>query len=211
MPDSISLQNLHDIVVPAPVSWLPPAPGWYALGLTILLLLLWGAMLWYRRWKRNAYRREALAELDRFEAAFAGNGTVSELLPRLPELLKRTAIAAYGRGEVASLSGKSWLDFLDHSMGKPLFSGERGGLLLTCSYGSPGLLDGISREQVQNLCRDVHTWLAGHRADTADRASEANTLNAGGGCLTHVYFCKYRVVFSFYCTACFPAAYQTLS
>ena len=174
MPNSISLQNLHDIVVPASVSWLPPAPGWYALGLTLLLLVLWGAFLWYRRWKRNAYRREALAELAHIENTLAGDGAAHLLLPRLPELLKRTALAAYGRGEVASLCGKSWLDFLDHSIGKPLFSGENGRLLLTCSYGSATLLDGISREQVQNLCRDVHTWLAGHRVIPGKKSHETD-------------------------------------
>ena len=180
MPDSTSLQNLHDIVVPTPVSWLPPAPGWYALGLTLLLLLLWGAVVWYRHWRRNAYRREALAELARVEEALAGARALHLLLPRLPELLKRTALAAYGRGEVASLCGKPWLDFLDHSSGKPLFSGENGRLLLTCSYGSATLLDSVGREHVRSLCRDVHTWLAGHRVIPGKKSHETDSLNAGG-------------------------------
>ena len=179
MPNSISLQNLHDIVVPAPVSWLPPAPGWYALGLTLLLLVLWGAFVWYRRWKRNAYRREALAELERIENAFAGDGAAHLLLPRLPELLKRTAIAAYGRGKVASLCGEPWLDFLDYSSGKPLFSGENGRLLLTCSYGSTTLFDNVNRLQVRNLCRAVRTWLAGHRVFAGNKSHKTNFLNAG--------------------------------
>ena len=29
MNDAGSLQNLNDIVVPEPVAWWPPAPGWY--------------------------------------------------------------------------------------------------------------------------------------------------------------------------------------
>jgi len=98
----------------------------------------------------------------------------------LPELLKRTAIAAYGRGEVASLSGKLWLDFLDHSIGKPLFSGENGGLLLNCSYGPATLLDGVSREQARNLCRDVRTWLAGHKVIPENNPGETNAIDAGG-------------------------------
>jgi hypothetical protein len=180
MPNSISLQNLHDIVVPTPVSWLPPAPGWYALGLTLLLFLLWGAVLWYRRWQRNAYRRQALAELARIENALAEDSAPHLLLPRLPELVKRTALAAYGRGEVAFLCGRPWLDFLDHSSDKPLFSGENGRLLLTCSYGSAPLLDGVSREQVRNLCRDIHNWLAGHRVIAGNKPHETNFSKAGG-------------------------------
>lgn len=180
MPNSISLQNLHDIVVPAPVPWLPPAPGWYALGLTLLLFLLWGTVVWYRHWQRNAYRRQALAELARIENALDGDKAAHLLLPRLPELLKRTALAAYGRGEVASLSGKTWLDFLDRSIDKPLFSGDNGRLLLTCSYGSATLLDGVSREQVRDLCRAVHNWLVGHRVIAGTKPLETDLPNAEG-------------------------------
>ncbi|MCG6910203.1 MAG: DUF4381 domain-containing protein [Deltaproteobacteria bacterium] len=181
MPASTSLENLHDIVVPGPVSWLPPAPGWYALGVTLLLLLIWGAVAWYRRRQRNAYRRQALAELARIEKALAeGGAAVHRLLPRLPALLKRTALAAYGRGEVASLCGKPWLDFLDRSIGKSLFSGENGRLLLACSYASATLLDGISRKQVRSLSRAVRAWLAGHRVIAANRAYATNGLKAKG-------------------------------
>jgi len=180
MPDSIGLQNLHDIVVPAPVSWLPPAPGWYALALTLLLFLIWGAVVWYRHRRRNLYRRQALAELARIETALAGDGATNLLLPRVPELLKRAALAAYDREEVASLSGKPWLDFLDHSGGKPLFSGENGRLLLTCSYGAATLLEGISREQVRSLCQSVHTWLVAHRVVAANKSHQKNLPQAGG-------------------------------
>ena len=41
--DPGSLDRLHDIVSPPPAPWWPPAPGWYALGLIVLLLLGVGA------------------------------------------------------------------------------------------------------------------------------------------------------------------------
>jgi hypothetical protein len=180
MPDLTDLNNLHDIVAPKPVSWLPPAPGWYALALTLLLVLLWVMVAWYRRRQRNAYRRQAADELARIETALAGEKAKSLLLPRLPELLKRAAIAAYGRGEVASLCGEPWLDFLDHRIGKPLFSGANGKLLLNCSYGSAALLDNVSLEQAQNLCRAIHIWLVGHRVIVDNKPHQTNLLNAGG-------------------------------
>ncbi|WP_428563818.1 MAG: DUF4381 domain-containing protein [Solidesulfovibrio sp. DCME] len=164
MPSSIDLQNLHDIVVPTPVPWLPPAPGWYALGLTALLFLVWGGVVAYRRWRRNAYRRQALAELAGLTSGLATDTAAHLLLPRLSELLKRTALAAYGRAQAASLSGQPWLDFLDSRYGRPLFAGENGRLLLLGPYAPETQLAGISPAQVRNLCQAVRAWLAGHRA-----------------------------------------------
>ena len=45
-PDPTSLERLHDIVLPPPVPWWPPAPGWYwVMGLlgALLLLVEWAA------------------------------------------------------------------------------------------------------------------------------------------------------------------------
>lgn len=180
MPSSMDLQNLHDIVVPTPVPWLPPAPGWYALGGTVLLFLLWDAAVLYRRWRRNAYRRQALVELAELESALGTDKPVHLLLPRVAELLKRTALAAYGRVAVASLSGQPWLDFLDRCTDKPLFAGENGRLLTRCPYTPQPVVDGVSRKQVQDLCRAVRTWLAGHRA-TVGNAPGGQTLPRAGG------------------------------
>jgi len=180
MPSFLDLQNLHDIVVPPPPPWLPPAPGWYALGLTALLILVWGATVLHRRWRRNAYRRQALAELAQLASALATDKPAHLLLPRLPELLKRTALVAYGRSATASLSGQPWLDFLDRCTGKPLFAGENGRLLTLCAYAPEPLVDGVSRKQVQDLCRAVRLWLVGHRA-TAGNAPEGQNLPRAGG------------------------------
>ena len=40
MGDPGSLQNLNDIVAPAPVAWWPPAPGWWMLAALLATLLL---------------------------------------------------------------------------------------------------------------------------------------------------------------------------
>jgi hypothetical protein len=43
MNDAGSRQKLNDIVVPAPVPWWPPAPGWYVLlGISLAALVLMG-------------------------------------------------------------------------------------------------------------------------------------------------------------------------
>ena len=99
--DPASLDRLHDIVTPPPVSWWPPAPGWYVgsalLFLSVLLLLIrFGC-----RYHANAYRRAALRELQELEQA--------SRWPELAALLKRVALSAFPRSKVASLTGESWI------------------------------------------------------------------------------------------------------
>lgn len=178
MPSPIDLQDLHDIAAPGPVPWLPPAPGWYALALTVSVLLIWGAAALARRWRRNAYRRVALAELAQLESGLAGGQPARLLLPRLAELLKRTALAAYGREVAAPLSGQPWLDFLDARLGRPVFAGDNGRLLLLCSYGPETLLHGVSRAQAQSLCGAARAWLAGHRAGNGLETTVAATAGS---------------------------------
>ena len=82
--------------------------GWCVL----VLLLLWLGWRFWKRWQANAYRREALRELGEIETA----------PERLPELLKRVALVAYPRAEVAELSGDAWLGFLDGTLGSTDFT-----------------------------------------------------------------------------------------
>ncbi len=163
--DPGSLQNLHDIVVPAPIPWLPPAPGWYAVGFSLLLLLLWFFGKRYQTWQRNRYRREALHALRYIEKSLTDPAQFPQFLPQLPELVKRTAIAAYGRIQVASLSGHDWLIFLDNSGATDIFSTGSGKILLECSYQPDSRLKAIPRQKVDGLVKAVHYWISRHRAD----------------------------------------------
>ncbi|MEM6363732.1 MAG: DUF4381 domain-containing protein [Planctomycetota bacterium] len=104
--DPYSLDQLRDIVEPPPASWWPPADGWFYVS---FLILVW-SILWlvrgYQRWRRNAYRREAIAELnDLTEGDLVG----------LSRLLKRVALVGYPRRRVASLVGTDWTEFLSRT------------------------------------------------------------------------------------------------
>lgn len=99
--DALTLQDLREIVLPpAPPFW-PLAPGlWIALGLLTLLAALLAWTLCSRR-QRNAYRGVGLTLLN--DARSSHDVSV---------LLKRVALAAYPREQVASLYGDEWLCFL---------------------------------------------------------------------------------------------------
>lgn len=162
MSDTASLQNLHDIVVPGPVAWWPPAPGWYlvaTLAAAALLVLGWKG---WQRWRRNRYRGQALRELARIR-----QGGTGEELRQLPELLKRAALSAWPRESVASLVGPDWHHFLDDTGGTDCFCSGMGAVLDRLAY-SPGAVAPVSEAESAAALDAAQSWLKQHRAPSED-------------------------------------------
>lgn len=135
---------------PAP-GWWPPAPGWWLLA--VLLLAAAAALtLWLRRPSRRL-RRIALRELKQLERTGADDATLAR---GLEHLLRRYAVARFGREPVARLSGERWIDFVAAHGGKAL-AGAPGRELLRAAYGGGGDAD---REQWLSGARD---FLRGRR------------------------------------------------
>jgi len=160
-PSSTSLQNLNDIVVPATVAWWPVAPGWYVLGglaIALLLFLAYRALLQRRK---NRYRRLALQELSdiRQQADAAA-------LQKLPIVLKRAALSAWPRGDVAALSGAEWHRFLDQTASTEFFSSGAGTLLDQLAYGG-GANWQPGEPGVDRVLEAAEFWLRRHRTDSA--------------------------------------------
>jgi len=144
--DIPSLEQMEDIVLPSPVDWWPLAPGWWVafavLGLLLLSLLL---SVWLH-WRRNAYRREALRELEQ-----------ARDIATVAILLKRTALAIYPRDTIASLNGERWLEWLDHSASEPVPKEVRP-LLLAAAYQDWG-----KAEVPRTLRLFARMWIKEHR------------------------------------------------
>ena len=158
---STSLQNLNDIVVPAAVPWWPVAPGWHVLAGLVLLLLLLFAYRVIRDRRRNRYRRLALQAITdiRRQADVAA-------LEQLPIVLKRAALSAWPRGDVAALSGAEWHRFLDRTAATDLFSSGAGMLLDQLAYG--GGKDWLPRDPgMDRVLEAAEFWLRRHRTDIA--------------------------------------------
>ena len=109
------LANLHPLREPAMIGWWPPAPGWWLLGALVLLAL--SALVWFlvRRYRANAYRRQALAQLESLHRQFATSGDNGAFVVNTNALLKSVALRAYPRRQVAASSGAQWLAFLNNS------------------------------------------------------------------------------------------------
>lgn len=107
------LELMHELVIPDAVAWLPGTTGWWIVLAWLAAIFVLLGMQLIRRRRRNRYRRDALAELSTILAA-------TELGPQesaqhIAALLKRTALVAYPRKDVAALYGDAWADFLRES------------------------------------------------------------------------------------------------
>jgi hypothetical protein len=140
------LDNLHDFYQPPPPSWRPQTIGWYVLFAIVGLALLWTAIHFLRKWMANRYRREALRELALLPP------------PEFSALLKRTALAAWPREKVASLSGEPWLRFLNESAQGELFHSAPANRIEELALQPAS----ISHEDEQTLRQTAALWIRRH-------------------------------------------------
>ena len=136
-------EAMQGLILPPPVSFWPATPAWFVLFVAVAALLLWIASRGWRRWQASAYRREALRAVE-----------ATQQPAEIAAVLKRTALAAWPRSEVAALSGSDWAAFLQRT--------------------APGAkLDAIAAEKLANLAYaptsldargDAARWIRFHDA-----------------------------------------------
>ena len=126
--------DLRDWHLPDPVSWWPPAPGWWIVAAGVLIALALVVHLWLRRRGRISFRRAARRELERLGRELATDGDRRRYLAELSRLLRRLALARYPRDQVAGLTGDDWLAFLDATGGAGDFSDGVGRVLIESAY-----------------------------------------------------------------------------
>jgi ABC-type nickel/cobalt efflux system permease component RcnA len=113
------LEQLRDIHAPSVVSAWPPGPGWWLLaGAALLITSVTGWWLW-RRYQRNAWRRQAILELQEARKHWLDSGEDDTFLYRLSEILKRAAMQRGTSGNTAGLHGDAWNQFLDAQWRRP--------------------------------------------------------------------------------------------
>jgi hypothetical protein len=148
------LDQLQDIVEPPPVSMAPSTWGWTALAGLLLALVALAAWAWLRHRRRTAYRRAALAELSALAPALSGGEAPA--LAALAELIRRTALVAFPRERIATLTGNGWIAFLDRTGGS---FAPFGAALAAGPYAAdPPAFDG------PGLLRAARHWIARHHA-----------------------------------------------
>jgi hypothetical protein len=123
------LSQLAPAHAPPAAGWWPLAPGWWII-LIILVLIASIAIYWQRRTDVRL-RRIALRELESLHDTIQEDSVFAR---ELEHLLRRYALARFGRDSVAALSGERWLAFVVEHGGVAL-SGPGGASLLRTAYG----------------------------------------------------------------------------
>ena len=104
------LNQLKDIQLPDPVGWWPLAFSWWVVIFSFVVIVLFAVWFIQDRHRRNAYRREAQAQLIAIEND--SNLSAQMKILQINALLKQVAITVYGRQTIAALSEQAWVDFL---------------------------------------------------------------------------------------------------
>ncbi|MFG0264491.1 MAG: DUF4381 domain-containing protein [Rhodopirellula sp. JB055] len=165
--DPTSLDRLNDIVVPTPVPWWPLAPGWYVLSAILLTAGVWLAWKNWQNWKVNAYRREAIRELESANTA----GAISELL-------RRTALATTSRSKLAAMTGDRWPEWLSEQI--PTESAESLSPTVHEQLATAAYRD-TETESLDELRAFAATWITQHPS-TSPNSADSNTTREERSC-----------------------------
>lgn len=158
-PESLPLRDIH---LPDPVSWWPPAPGWWGLAAAVILLpLIVHAWISIRR--RGRLKRDGLKRLRQLAIQYRKGGDAQQLAADLSVLLRRLALTLHPRHQVAALTGEKWLAFLDQGVvldsQHQAFSEGVGRALIEAPYNPTSQVDGkalisLTRLWIVNNTRD---------------------------------------------------------
>lgn len=90
------------------------APGWWILGIIIIVLIWYALKLWLNYRLRVAPVREFRKQLFALDIGNPKDGKI-KLVKEMSNLVRQFAIYQFGRKNVAHLFGEDWLRFLDHT------------------------------------------------------------------------------------------------
>lgn len=124
---------LRDIHMPDPISWWPPAIGWWLILLLLITLTCLAYWLWKQHQKKAVFRAAHKAYTN-IESDYRIQQDQRNLASELSVLLRRVAISISSRRQVAALKGEAWLTWLNQQSREPYFAGNIGQTLLSAPY-----------------------------------------------------------------------------
>ena len=155
------LDELRDIhLPPQPQAW-PPAPGWWAVGTGLGIVLLLALVLrksWLARRELRRMLSDARTRLRDIESRYQSGADLPALAADLSVLVRRVALSVHPRRDVAGLHGTAWLDYLARQADEDGFRGAAGRVLTEAPF-----RDHASQEWASDFeacMKLVDTWLA---------------------------------------------------
>ena len=154
---------LKDIHLPEVNLWWPPAPGWWLLLISVVLLVIYlPRLLRWLRWK--PVKTLSLRELARIRADKDSGLDDQRVSQEISILLRRTVISYCGRATGASLSGKNWVAQLGQLAGDDCFTAEQNQWLSVGQYQASVQCD------MQQLLQSCENWIKALPRKTFDVA-----------------------------------------
>lgn len=152
-----AIQGIVETAVPEAVSLMPKTAGWLILLAILMLFLAYKGWQRRQRWRRDRYRRDALASLQALRQRYETGD--ARALRDLAPLLRATALAACGDRRLASIRGQAWADEL--RIMAPDVKPVDVTTLDALAYGR-GLQDA---DEVLELFAVLADWIQRHRSD----------------------------------------------
>jgi hypothetical protein len=162
MQQTLQLEDIH--LPPEPGFW-PPAPGWWLLAALLMLAAWLGGKKARRLLRRHRQQQETRQTLHQIKREL-DSGNLQQAITSMNVFLRKMALAHFPDEDVASLTGKQWLAFLDRSGNTRDFTSGPGHVLAEAPY-QPALPDQVDRD---GLYRAVENWVLNaqkHRHDPA--------------------------------------------
>lgn len=149
------LAQLRDIHTAPELPWWPPAPGWWALALLLLLALVWLARRALKKYHIAQRRRQMLAWVDGLQATVDAERNPQAFLSTLNQIFKIVALKAFPEEHCVQLSGHEWVDFLHERIGDAAGTDALVALATGPYEPAPGF-------DASALCELTRTWIRRH-------------------------------------------------
>jgi len=149
--------GLKELPLPEPVSYFPQTAGWAVVAVVILALAGWFAWRRWQAWKKDAYRRDGVVQLSRMTDR---SGDISGL----PFLIRKSALAAFPRADVASLRGADWTAWLNETAGRSVFKPEDSQIFDDLVYQAGDAYNRLDENTRRHLLDASLYWMRKHRA-----------------------------------------------
>ena len=140
-------------LAPAPVSFSLEAPGWQYVWMLLIALTGLILVVQFYKYKKNAYRREAIQMIDSTQAS------LSERVKLCNKLLKKVALKSISRTDL-SRSSMDMLTLLNDRTSKSLFDQKDLEIMQSVNYGS----DLYNENELKDHIERVKYWIKNHKA-----------------------------------------------
>ncbi len=153
-----SIPQLSPYMEPSPVRFTFDSPGWYAVGVLLILAALSVLFLWVRHYYRNRYRRIAIALLEDNEKQALASEEYGKLVYNANMIAKQICIRLYGRQDTAPLRDSPWVIFLNKTSAPNTFS-TADAQIIRAIY-DPKIR--IEKQQALNFAGKIKYWIRKH-------------------------------------------------